>query len=247
MIKKTFLILVLMSIIAEGVFAQMSFGTMPKNTITVDFGPTLVASAFGASAKVEGMPGGERLAFSGFGIAAQYERQLLQQLSVAGRFAYLGFGIGITQETDEFKGRAQTNLSSFSIEGHVRFYPTGGVFFLDGMLGYANLLVGLTGDFIVTDDYGIKRPEQLSLITSRDYLKFGGKLGWRINIGRRGGFTIEPSCGYYGEIGLGDTIGKKLTKGIEGNTTEFDESFAMLEQYFFIGGPRISLALGWRF
>ena len=88
--------LVLAVIIAGGVFAQ-SFASMPKNTVTVDVGPTIVGLAFGLTGKIVGnIPALEDFAdinASGFGIAAQYERQVLSPLSIALRGAYLGVGI----------------------------------------------------------------------------------------------------------------------------------------------------------
>jgi hypothetical protein len=251
MIKKSLLVLVLIPVMVGSAFAQADFGTMPKNTITVDFGPTFGAWALGAYAITEGFwlgipPNEESFDFSSFGIAAQYERQLLPRLSVAGRFAYLGFGVGIVYDSDELKANAQTNLSSFSLESHVRYYPFNGTFFLDGMLGYTYLLVGLTGDYIYTEDNGSTKTVNISRNSSRNYLKIGGKLGWRINIGRQGGFTIEPSFGYYDGIGFGDTIKEAyLTNGIAGNARGLDEAYIM--RFFCISGPRFSLALGWRF
>jgi nanoRNase/pAp phosphatase (c-di-AMP/oligoRNAs hydrolase) len=45
MAKKGVFILVLMLVIMGSAFAQTDIETMPKNTITVDLGPTIVASA----------------------------------------------------------------------------------------------------------------------------------------------------------------------------------------------------------
>jgi hypothetical protein len=45
MIKKWFFILVLIPVLAGSTFAQTDIETMPKNTITVDFRPTVVAAA----------------------------------------------------------------------------------------------------------------------------------------------------------------------------------------------------------
>jgi hypothetical protein len=135
---------------------------------------------------------------------------------------------------------------SFSIEGHIRFYPFVRTFFLDGMLGYANLAINFNGEMFVTGG-GIKYREKVSLTMPRDYFKCGAKIGWRIDFGNHGGFVFEPSFGWYGGIPLGDTIGKKLSKELGGDVTDIDESLKYLEEFMFIGGPRISLAFGFRF
>jgi len=228
------------------VFAQTDFEAIPKNTITVDFGPTIIGAAIGG---IGNMIGEEGFSTSGFGIAAQYERQILEKLSVGGRFAYLGAGSGIAEEGAGLKTVLEMKLTSFSLEGHARYYPFGQIFFLDGMLGYANMLVAFSGEMIAEDEYGNKDKESVSLFASRSYFKLGAKLGWRINFSKRGGFTFEPSIGYYGGIGLGDTFGKKLAGDLGGDIddSDFDVIFSIYENFIFIGGPRVTLSFGWRF
>jgi hypothetical protein len=237
--KKGLLAIIIAMFVGGMAFAQIDTVRMPANTITVDFGPTIVGAVFGALGDIIGEDG---LSSSGFGIAAQYERQLFQQLSVAGRFAYLGFGFGVLQEESGIRAELDMDLSSFSLEGHVRYYPFGETFFLNGMLGYANLQAALSGQVIAG---GMREP--VNFTASRDYVKFGGKLGWRISFGRSGGFTFEPSIGYYGGIGLGDTFGQKLYNEVGRDVSEYDEVFTLLENFIFIGGPRVSLSFGWRF
>jgi hypothetical protein len=216
------------------------------NTITVDFGPTIIGAVYGG---VGNLVGGETgLSSSGFGIAAQYERQLRENLTVAGRFAYLGFGFGTKMSEEGLSAQLRMDISSFSIEGHLRFYPSADTFFLDGMLGYANLAMKFSGGVIVKEDSGPPAEEKISFGASRHYFKLGAKLGWRVDFGKPGGFIFEPCFGYYGGIGLGDTLGKKLSNNIEGDIdlTNIDPLFKILEGIF-IGGPRLSLAFGWRF
>ncbi|MCL1927601.1 MAG: hypothetical protein FWG07_02265 [Treponema sp.] len=254
MAKKGFVLLVLVALVTGGVFAQTDFGSMSKNTITVDLGPTLVGVAIGQIGKYIDEDGPSS---SGFGIGAQYERQILPKLSIAGRFAYLRGDLGIVEDgydTDlliNAKASLGINITSFSIEGHVRFYPGGETFFIDGMLGYANLSTSFSGEAVV-DGYGQKEIRSVSVTASRNYFKFGAKLGWRISFGKNGGFTIEPAIGYYGGIGMGDTIPKQLAKGIGDNIDEdaivgFNDAFKMVENYIFIGGPRVTLSFGYRF
>ena len=236
MTKKIFA-LVIMTFVAAVIFAETNFETMPKNTITIDFGPTIIGAIMGSV--------DDGVSSSGFGIAAQYERQVLEQVSAAGRFAYLGWGMIIQGEGFE----SETGFYSFSLEGHVRYYPLGEVFFVDGMLGYANLLAAFSAKAVGDE------PTSVSFNVSRSYLKLGTKLGWRISFGKRGGFTFEPALGYYAGIGLGDTLGIRFAKlakdggrDIENfNAAEFDEIFKILENFIFIGGPRVTLSFGWRF
>jgi len=95
--KKALLALIIAVFFSGAVFAQADFGAMPKNTITVDIGPTILGAAFGIAGDIIGEEG---LSSSGFGIGAQYERQLSERLSVAGRFAFMRLGMGLTFDDD---------------------------------------------------------------------------------------------------------------------------------------------------
>jgi len=103
------------------------FAEMPKNTITVDIGPTIVGLGIGAVGNLLG--GDSGLSSTGFGIGAQYERQITQKFSAALRFAYLGGGFGYAGDSNDSGANIKTSLGldmkSFSIEGHARLYPSG--------------------------------------------------------------------------------------------------------------------------
>jgi len=270
---KKFLLVVLALIIAGGAFAQTDTDSaeaevktetaMAKNTVVVDIGPTIIGAVIGAAG---GMLGGdESLSSSGFGIAAQYERQITEKFSVAGRFAYLGGGVGAEDsytEKDPVTGATATvktglgiDMSSYSIEGHARFYPSGRIFFLDGMLGFANMSVAFSGSMKGTVEVAGQKEEQkvdANVDASQGFIKMGAKIGWRISP-RKGGFTFEPSFGYSYGIGFGDTIGQQLSSQIKKKTgadideKSFDDIFDIIEDFIFIGGPRLTLAFGWRF
>jgi len=251
MVKNVLLVLVLAAVAAGGVFAQTDFETMPKNTIVVDVGPTIIGAAFGA---VGSAVGEEGLSSSGFGIGVQYERQILTQLSVAGRFAYLGAGVGIGDSFDDAGATVKTslgvNLAAISLEAHARYYPLGEIFFLGGMLGFGNLSVGFSGEVAVKDENtNQSKKESVSFTASRGYFKLGARLGWRIDFGNQGGFTFEPSFGYDLALGVGNTLGKELESKIKGDVdlSAMDEAFKILEDFIFVGGPRLTLAFGWRF
>jgi hypothetical protein len=240
---------------------QTDFAGMAKNTITVDIGPTIVGAAIGAIGDLLGE--GEGLSTSGFGIGAQYERNLSQKFSVAARFAYLGGGVGMSDSyTDSSSGTNVStsmgiDMSSFSIEGHARFYPGGKAFFLDGMLGYANMAAKFSGNMIGTVDVnGVKEKKEVSvnMDASQGFFKLGAKIGWRISFGKNGGFTFEPAFGYSFGFGIGDPIGDQLSKQIKDDsastdvpTDDLNMMFDMLQNFIFIGGPRMTLAFGWRF
>jgi hypothetical protein len=239
MTNKKVLMVILAIFIAGGAFAQEAEESMPMNTITVDIGPTIIGIGMGVAGRM--LSGDEEgLSSSGFGIGLQYERQIFDQFSVAGRFAYLGGGIGYSEDGSSLGMK----LSSFSLEAHARFYPgKARTFFLDGMLGYANMAVAFDGTFVNDDG----KKENVDFKVSRGFFKLGGKLGWRVDFGKPGGFIFEPSLGYYAGIGLGDTLGEKLSKELDEDVTELDEIFSLIQNFIFVGGPRISLAFGWRF
>jgi len=250
--KKKLLFALALAILNAGwSFAQADFAAMPKNTLTVDIGPIIAGGFMGGFGIMIGEVG---LQSSGFGIAAQYERQVLERMSIAGRFAYLGYGLKIVTEAEDIRAEAGTDIASFSIEGHTRYFPFKGTFFLDGMLGYANMSISILGQGIASDIDGRRERISISLKASRSYIKMGAKLGWRIDFGNPGGFVFEPSFGYYGGFGLGKTLGLQLAESsrrendVENiNVSDFDTMFAVFEDMFFIGGPRLSLAFGWRF
>jgi hypothetical protein len=220
---------------------------IPKNVITIDTMPTiytLLYSVWGKLLEIAESP----ISYSSFGIGAQYERQLLEKVSVTGRFAYMGFGAGL-KEKDFDLGM---NLFSFSTEAHARYYLLD-VLFLDGMLGYANLTAAFQGtEEVRVNDIktGITKPVTYS--ATRNYLKVGALLGARVinkfKPGQKVGFAFESSVGfYYGGIGFGDTMGERLSKEFDSDMTGVDGLFALLERVIFIGGPRWTLGLGLAF
>jgi len=155
------------------------------------------------------------------------------------------------------KTQLEMNLSSFSLEGHARYYPFGETFFLDAMLGYARLSASFEGDLVGRESTtNQEEAKHVSLDAARNYFKVGARVGWRISFGKNGGFTFEPAIGYSAGIGMGDTIGKQLTEGVKADvdtgdlvvdTGNFDEIFKYIESYIFAGGPRATFAFGYRF
>ena len=258
MAKKSLLMLVLAVFIAGGVFAQTNFASMPKNTFTVDVGPTIVGLAIGQAGSLLKNFAAEvpDIDSSGFGIAAQYERQVLSQLGIAARFAYLGFGFDYSETVNEpdvtINATLGLDVKTISAEGHARYYPFAGrTFFLGGMLGYGNLTIGALGEIVGRDQAtGQTERERVELTAPRSYAKMGARLGWRMDFGRPGGFVFEPSLGYDYAIGLGDSFTKQLQKEVGEDfdiPSDMDDAFKILESYVLVGGPRLTLGFGWRF
>ena len=256
MTKKGLLMLALVVFIAGGVFAQ-SFASMPKNTITVDIGPTIVGLVLGQAGNIIGNFAEDfpEINSSGFGIAAQYERQVLSQLGIAARFAYLGAGLDGGLDFTDSGATANTSagldIKTISAEGHARFYPFDGrTFFLGGLLGYGNLM--MDGSLSLKVNYAgmTVANENLTASLQRNYVKVGARLGWRIDFGRPGGFVFEPSLGYDYAIGLGPTFVNQLKDKVTGDIadiSELDDVFSIIENYALVGGPRLTLGFGWRF
>jgi hypothetical protein len=246
MAKKGLVLLIIAVLAAGGAFAQ-------NNTVTVDFGPTIAGLVVGPlsstiTPKVDNV---SDIHPSGFSIAAQYERQLLRQLSVAGRFVYGGPKVDFTYTDDGIPATPKLSLTSLAVEGHARLYPFGETFFLDGMLGYARLSTELSGK-VVAMIGSIPVAMDAKASAENNYLKFGGKLGWRMSFGNNGGITLETAIGYYAGTALGDDLGKKVAASLKESIGEYKvvdiaDYFTLLEKYVLIGGPRVTVAFGYRF
>ena len=214
MAKKTALVLGFLMFVNGTIFADNEENRLPKNIITVDMGLTL------PSFVVWGITG-----FTFFGTAIQYERQILEKVSTIGRLDYRGISIS----GYDYK----TSMSSISLEGHGRYYPEQGAFFLDGMLGYA----------VFSYSSGVNEPANLS-----HYFKLGGKFGWRIDFGKPGGLIFEPSFGYYGAIGRTYIELIKDAGEVGGFFNQWlNQYFNYIVKGYFVGGPQFSLGLGYRF
>jgi len=250
MLRKGLLVLVLVAFVAGGAFAQ-SFLLMAKNTVTVDVGPTIAGFAVSPLASTVVSKITDKISdldITGFGIAAQYERQIIKQLSVAVRGVYGSYDGGLTYKESLATATPTLGITTWAAEGHVRFYPLGDTFFIDGMVGYANLAAKLSGDILVngTPMSNAKADE------SSSYIKYGLKTGWRISFAKNGGFTFEPAVGLYLGNALGDPLGERvsesLAKSLNGNKpTGLKDAFTAIQDYVFIGGPRLSLGFGYRF
>jgi hypothetical protein len=227
-----FLIMLTM-IFASGTALAADDSEVMPNIVTVDIGPTIIGISFGLSSKFIGAADGDET--TGFGIALQYERQIFDRFSVAGRYAYLN--IGLDDDDDKL------DLSSFSLEVHPRFYPFAGQFFLDAMLSYASLSTEFRER--VDEDYGKSFVQGAK--SSRSYFKYGAKFGWRIDPGEPGGFIFEHSYGWAGCVGAGEGIGKRISKKLIKPDEDLDDMYSIIEDWISVGGARVSLAFGYRF
>jgi hypothetical protein len=254
MAKKSIIVLALVILIGGTAFAE------PSNTLTVDIGPTIFGAAFSGLGKsiynLYGDPDEIDFNASGWGIAAQYEHQFNQWFSLAGRFAYAKATGDVTKSEEIIilifptlgTATADIDISSISAEAHFRVYPFGGFFFLDAMLGYGNMTADIQGEaFVSLGPFSSPSIEVLSLNTTRHYIKYGAKLGWRMDFGQPGGFIFEPSIGYSFMYGFGDSMSRRVVNAVNGDVGDIENLIDMAERFVLVGGPRISLAFGWRF
>ena len=225
----------------EGIAVRGKDGA--KNTIVVDVGPTILGlgmAGFAMASMEEGFTP------FGFGIGAQYERQINKYFSVAGRVAYLGFGLQYSFQDGGTSFNTNTTMSAITVEAHARYYPFGGAFFLGGILGYTNMSIKLSGKISVDNS-----AESINDTLTRDFIKFGTKLGWRIRFGKSGGgFTFEPSIGWDFGVSPSSTFVSQLVKKLGEEPDEkdsLDEAFDVIERFIFVGGPRVTLSFGWSF
>jgi hypothetical protein len=155
-----------------------------------------------------------------FGIAARYERQFTESLSAVGRLEY------------GMRDVSNWNAFAFSAEGRFRYYPSRSSFFLEGMFGYAN---------IILNDIFDNRAENSTV----HYFKFGGEAGWRFDFGDPGGFVLEPAIGFNG------VAGKKLESGY-GDDDPLLGIFSSVQNNpavvrMLLTGVRFTLGFGYRF
>jgi len=222
MLKKIAIVLFFLLIACGSVFADDTDeeSAMPKNTVTVDVAPT---SFFLLFTGIMNIVDTDNPTFA-IGIATQYERQITEKFSAAGRFEY-----GIIDMPGSVP---KWRISAITAEGHGRYYHGQGMFFLDGTLGYAYVFT----DFSSTDQ---------EIKPDAHYFKFGGKLGWRIDFDKPGGFVLEPALGYYVAVGTSLKTGYEKDLPIFGNMLNFLTN--NIARTLFVDGLRFSIGLGYRF
>jgi len=216
MCKKSIFIIGLLLFMSKIVFAEEEI-ILPKNVIATDMGYTIPALV------TWGITGNPFIV-----TAVQYERQILKNFSLGGRFDYRLLSIS------DFDYR--TDQSSFSLETHARYYLEPNFFFLDGMLGYAGFI------------YFSSSTDRETIKSLSHYFKLGGKFGWRIDFGKQRGFILEPSFGYYGAIGSSNI---EFIKDSGKTGVLFNHWLNQLNKFiikgFFVGGPQFSLCFGYKF
>ena len=124
------------------------------------------------------------------------------------------------------------------------------------MLGYANIAVNFSGNMVGTvEDNGEQKKEAVSvnMEASQGFFKLGAKIGWRINFDKNSDFTFEPALGYSFGIGIGDSVKDQISNQMKEKSDadirddNFNQLFDIVQNNIFIGGPRLTLAFGWRF
>jgi len=131
---------------------------------------------------------------SGFGFALQYERPIISNYSLMGRFSYSGFGMKLNIEdkymdidysqgsgtcinVDSFGECVEStdntfynlNYYNWSFEVHNRYYlREGGAFFLDGVIGFGSAGLRVKKSHIVEDgDYIVRKPDGSFTVENR--------------------------------------------------------------------------------
>jgi len=272
MAKKFFLTMFIITFCTGVIFAQDGAANdadaqkekaKAYNTITFDAAP--VALGFTAPELLKIFVGDQISGTYGFGFGVQYERNYNDSFSFAWRFAYMGFGTGLSFSMDNISVSG-IDISTFTIETHARIYPADNVFFLGGLIGYTFFNLGMDGSAVFTDYLGTVYNENFSLSVTRHSIKIGGRLGWRIRLGKNRGFTFEPSIGYDIGFAFGDSVGSQFIKGVTSGVAlpvpsgaankagvrvdglgELEEIFQLPEVFLIAGGPRMSFLFGWSF
>jgi len=259
MLRKYLTGLTLAAVVTGGAFAN-------ENTVTVDIGPTIVGFAIPIVVNAIFTEGSS----NGVGIAVQYERQIFEPFSVAGRFAYMGFDAeatvdGTTDQGNEVKTHAKYSPSAITIEAHARYYPFSGeshlgkAFFCDGALGYAYMNSSFSADNTEFRASPLEdRKDTFGPVDApRNFFKFGAKVGTKIVFGDNGGFVFEQTVGWDLPLGGGETLVDKFDKWNKEKPDDekldqdivdtFNGMFSALENFIFAGGPRVTLSIGWNF
>ncbi|MDR0331609.1 MAG: hypothetical protein LBH93_07875, partial [Chitinispirillales bacterium] len=217
---------------------EQDYTPIAEKTLFVDVAPIVVGLTPGIIGKIFG--GGE-LGGLGFGIGVQYERRLLEEFSLMGRFDY----IGVTTMT-LFNEKQIYHMSNISFEMHARIYQSvhhGSAFFFGGYVGAG--FAEIDSDVDVEFDYYSK--SKYKATASRLYLKLGPSFGYRNMFGKSGKFSYETSFGYRIAF-MGEPLAKQVTDVAADNDLYFTENlWRNVENFIIIGGPRLVVAFGYSF
>ena len=210
---KKFTIIFILIFINGLMFADEDY-SFPRNTITFDAGLSY-SSVLTTIIIGDGSLFDEYIIMAG----AQYEYQILENFSVAGRIDYKLFNI------------SDISLSSILISSYGRYYTSGGPFFLDAILGY--------GLFTMTDmpvshyfryggrlgwriDFG--KPGGLVLEPFFGYVGALGKTNVDFNTANQ---TNSQFLNFLNQL--------------------LNQMYDYMIRGFFVGGPVIGLGVGYRF
>ena len=220
--KNIFLIFLLLLLTSGSAFAddEGRDTALPKNTFSVDVGKTAFLLLTSGIANITDFASSTFI----IGTAIQYERLVSKNVGLLLNYEY-----GMFRFADDM----MFNMQAHSVGVNWRYYFSDmKVFFLEGALGYAHL-----NFYYATNSYEIN-----PII---HYFKFGGKLGWKIDFNKPGGFVLEPAIGLYG------VIGKPIKMGYEEDMPIMGRMLNILENIFvwglLNGYTPFSLSLGYRF
>lgn len=158
---------------------------------------------------------------SQFSAGIQYEYNIFNFFSIGSKMEYKSLGLFTF---------SINSVSSTVCFGFGRFYPFevfSSGFFIDGMLGYANL----------------SKNDQLT-----NHLYYGARIGERFTFGKSKGFTIELALGFFNLLG-DNNFGnyKELEWNIFLLADMLSNAGASLERLILINGPFLGISIGYRF
>jgi len=165
----------------------------------------------------------------GLSVGARYERMLGSKISLGTNFYW--FIPVISDYSLDAEGIDIDNGNIFGIDASFRLYPTGNEFFLGIALGYHS-----GGNW--ADEVSYSYPKYYSLHSDYTGFAITLDLGWKVDVGKEGGFFVQP--GFLGTFNLGN---------VDHSHTDYDGSIrGEKERWQYYGGYwRLYLGAGYAF
>jgi TolB-like protein len=177
---------------------------------------------------------GEDFALS---VGARYERMLNPYVSLGVDFYnIISIPLGFNRREENENTISFDKGSNFGVDASIRFYPTGGKFFFGIELGYydnGNRLEEYRSRYEYSPGVGYIYDIDSFCILHGTGFAITAELGWKIDVGKEGGFFVEP--GFLGTFIIGnETVVQGDSKWVDSGT-------------FMSGYWRGYLGIGWAF
>jgi len=238
-----------------------------KNSALIDLNPYLFSLILGQAGKAALDEGSMSFSSSGGGIGLLYERHLHKRFSVAARFDYLGIktkiGMKLMEDIadDGINTEAKLDFSIYNFDLQFRAYPLGSRLYLGGVFGYCGVELNAKGEMIFENDVidvtpsgefeinRVKEAVEIGYSPAANGLKFGPVVGWRQTFIGSKGPVLEMSLGWLFGTNLDKSFLSQIEKDsdISGMDKDIKDAIDLAEKYWLIGGPRITLSVGWMF